>query len=109
MYDAIYTTIAKAGVVKELDDWVYQDREGNIVSEDDPQRFGRATKHVLTHPGRVLFVDEVMYRKVQQTGSELTSLGDLNTTNDVSGETFCKFLHQEVTAQREEATQPLTI
>jgi hypothetical protein len=42
--------MAKAGVAKELYDWLYQDREVHIVSEDDPKRFGRATKHVLTHP-----------------------------------------------------------
>jgi hypothetical protein len=49
------------------------------------------------------------YRTVQKTGSELKSLGDLNTTIGVSGKTFCKFLHQEATKQREEATYPLTI
>jgi hypothetical protein len=59
MYDDIYDIMVKAGVAKELDDWEHQDREGNIVSEDNPKRFGRATKHVLTHPERVLCVDEV--------------------------------------------------
>jgi hypothetical protein len=38
---------------------VYQYKEGNIVSEDDGMRYGRKTKQILTHPKRVLFVDEV--------------------------------------------------
>jgi hypothetical protein len=59
MYHDIYDAMGKVGLKKELYHWVYQDREGNIVSEDDPKRFGRATTHVLTHPERVLFVDEV--------------------------------------------------
>jgi hypothetical protein len=50
MYDDIYDTMAKAGVPKELNVWEHQDREWNAVSEDYPKRFGRATKHVLTHP-----------------------------------------------------------
>jgi hypothetical protein len=29
------------------------------VSEDDATRYGQKEKHVLTHPERVLFVDEV--------------------------------------------------
>jgi hypothetical protein len=36
MFDGIYDTMAKAGVAKELDKWIYQDRQGNIVLEDDP-------------------------------------------------------------------------
>jgi hypothetical protein len=59
MYDDIYDAMKKGGVAKELDDWVYQYREGHIVSEDDATRYGQKTKHVLTHPERVLFVDEV--------------------------------------------------
>jgi hypothetical protein len=54
MYDDIHVTVEK-----ELDYWVYQDIEVNFVLEDDPHRFDRATKHVLTHPEQVLFVDEV--------------------------------------------------
>jgi hypothetical protein len=52
---------------------------------------------------------ESAYRKVQQTGSKPTSLGYLNTPIGISDETFCKFLLQEATKQREEATHPLTI
>jgi hypothetical protein len=52
---------------------------------------------------------ESAYHKLQQTGSELTSLSDLNTTIGISGENFCKLLHQEVTQQREEATYLLII
>jgi hypothetical protein len=51
--------MGRGGVAKELYDWVYQNREGNIVSEDDEARYGHKTKHVLTHPECMLFVDEV--------------------------------------------------
>jgi hypothetical protein len=58
MYDDIYDGMTKVGVAKEFEDWVYQDIEGNVVSEDDATRYGQNTKHVLTHPERVLFVDK---------------------------------------------------
>jgi hypothetical protein len=47
MYDDIYDAMTKGGIAKELVDWVYQDRKGNIVSEDDLTRYGQKTKHVL--------------------------------------------------------------
>jgi hypothetical protein len=53
--------------------------------------------------------DESAYHKVQQTGSELTRLNDLNRTSGVSNESFSRFLHQESTTKREEATYPLII
>jgi hypothetical protein len=59
MYDDVYAMMAKAGVTKELDEWVHQDRQGNSAIEDDPKRYGWKTKHVLTHPERVLFINEV--------------------------------------------------
>jgi hypothetical protein len=34
--------------------------------EDDPKRYGRKTKHVLTHPKRVLFIDEVGANTIQK-------------------------------------------
>jgi hypothetical protein len=37
MYNAIYTAMVRGGVAKEIDECVYQDREGNIVLEDDPK------------------------------------------------------------------------
>jgi hypothetical protein len=52
-------------------------------------------------------MEEVLaYRKVQQLGSELTSMGDLNTTIGISDETFCNLLQQEATKQREQANEP---
>jgi hypothetical protein len=59
MYDDIYYAMTKGVAAKELDNWVYQDREGKIVSEDESTRYGQKTKHVPTHPERVLFVDGV--------------------------------------------------
>jgi hypothetical protein len=41
-------------------------RKGNIVSEDDATRYGQETKHVLTHPERMLFVDEVGANTIQK-------------------------------------------
>jgi hypothetical protein len=41
MYDAVYATMVKFGVANELDEWVHQDRQGNIVLEDDPHRYDR--------------------------------------------------------------------
>jgi hypothetical protein len=35
IYDDIYTTTMRGGVAKDLDDWVYQDREGNIELENE--------------------------------------------------------------------------
>jgi hypothetical protein len=46
---------------------------------------------------------------VQQTGSELESLNNLNTTSGFSGESFCKFMQQESIQQREDATYPFLI
>jgi hypothetical protein len=63
----------------------------------------------LRWPTSELMEEVLAYRKVQQMGSELKSLGDLNTTIVVSDETFCNFLQQEATKQREQATEPLTI
>jgi hypothetical protein len=31
MYEDVYAKMVKYGVAKELDEWVHQDREGNIV------------------------------------------------------------------------------
>jgi hypothetical protein len=56
MHDNVYDTMVKAGVTRVLDEWIYQDRQGNIVLEDDPERYGQKTKHVLTHPERVLLL-----------------------------------------------------
>jgi hypothetical protein len=38
---------------------VHQHRECNIGIEVDPKRYGRKTKHLLTHPERGLFIDKV--------------------------------------------------
>jgi hypothetical protein len=45
IYDDVYAMMMKCVVAKGLDEWVHQDREGNIVLEDDPKRDGRKTKH----------------------------------------------------------------
>jgi hypothetical protein len=71
MYDDIYYTMAKAEVSTELDDWVHQDREGNIVSEDEPKRFDRATTHIITHPKQAPFVDEVEANTSQKQGANI--------------------------------------
>jgi hypothetical protein len=59
LYDDIFTTMVRAGVTMELPKHVFQDKEGNTFLYDDPKRLGRKTKYKLTHPERVLFVDEV--------------------------------------------------
>jgi hypothetical protein len=58
MNDDIYKKMVGAGVAEELSEAVFRDRKGNTVLEPDPTRYGRKTKFKLTHPERVLFVDE---------------------------------------------------
>jgi hypothetical protein len=39
MYGDVYDAMVKAGMAEESDEWLYQDRQGNIVLEDHPERF----------------------------------------------------------------------
>ena len=52
MYKAIYKQMVEAGVAVKLDAPVFTDREGNVVSEDDPQKaksmVSLASKSVLS-------------------------------------------------------------
>jgi hypothetical protein len=59
MYDEKYKTMVWAGVAEEVPEAVFQDRKGNTVLEHNPTRYDRKTKFKLTHPERVIFVDEV--------------------------------------------------
>jgi hypothetical protein len=52
---------------------------------------------------------ETAYRKVLATVSQLANLDDLNTTKGVSGQSFSKFLQDQATRQRDEATDHLVL
>jgi hypothetical protein len=49
------------------------------------------------------------YRKVSATGDTVTIIGDLNTTDGVSGDTFERFLEEEAKKQRQAATDPMLV
>ena len=58
MYADVYDTMVKAGVASVLEEEVSLDREGNIVDDDSPDKYGRKTKYIMKHPEWVLFADE---------------------------------------------------
>ena len=58
MYADVYETMVKAGVDSRLDEAVWLNKDGYIVADDDPAKFGRKTKYMMEHPEWCLFADE---------------------------------------------------
>jgi len=57
MYDDVYRGMVKSGIAIELEEEVWVNKEGKIVSTEE-ESFGRKTKHILTRPNYLIFVDE---------------------------------------------------
>jgi hypothetical protein len=58
MYDVIYENLAQTGLAEKWEEEKMVDKEGNIVM-DEEHMYGRPTKYNLTHPEKMIFVDEV--------------------------------------------------
>ena len=57
MYTHVYEGMVHAGVAEKLDEEIMMDKEGNEVL-DHRLMYGRPTKYKVTHPEKILFVDE---------------------------------------------------
>jgi hypothetical protein len=58
MYDFIYENIAEKGLAEVWETEKMLDKEGNEVTNKEDM-YGRPTKYNLTHPEKLIFVDEV--------------------------------------------------
>jgi hypothetical protein len=58
MYDLVYEQMDQAGVLEDLEDPVWMNLAGEIVSSE-AESFGEKVSKILKHPQYVLFVDEV--------------------------------------------------
>jgi len=57
--------MVQSRVAIKLDQEVMVDRDGKVVRSED-LAFGRKTKHLLSHPNLVLFIDEVGVNMLQK-------------------------------------------
>jgi hypothetical protein len=71
MYDDIYDDMMTGGVAKELDDWVYQDREGNIVFSGAKQNI---YLHIWNERSLWTRLDQIPVRNKMETLEEGTWL-----------------------------------
>jgi hypothetical protein len=58
IYDVIYENLAEKGLAEKWEEQKMLDKEGNIVM-DEEHMYGCPTKYNLTHPEKLIFVDEV--------------------------------------------------
>ena len=58
MYETVYDAMVEAKVARELDEPVWRDKSGNIIT-DRRHAYGRRSRYEITHPDYILFVDEV--------------------------------------------------
>jgi hypothetical protein len=58
MYDVIYVKLEEKGLAEKWEEQQILDKEGSIVM-DEKNMYGRPTTYNLTHPEKMIFVDEV--------------------------------------------------
>ena len=77
MYDEVYREMADSGIASKVDFKLSLDKGGEIVEDPTKDAFGLRTQYLLTHPEKLLFVDE-------EVGSNTSTTKDGN----VGGEKF---------------------
>jgi hypothetical protein len=58
MYDNNYARMVECGIAVELDEEVYMDKQGNVVSKNDENVYGQPSKYRITHPELLIMADE---------------------------------------------------
>jgi len=58
MYEEVYAEMVAGGIAAKLDTPIWLDKTGQIV-ESEEEAFGMKTQYILTHPQKLLIVDEV--------------------------------------------------
>jgi hypothetical protein len=92
MYDAIYKNRAEKGLAKKWEEEKILDKEGNTVM-DEEHMYGHPKKYNLTHPEKMIFVDEV---------------GD-NTSQANDGHKTGTSMSQEVDGEHSSKTRSLNV
>jgi hypothetical protein len=82
MYDFIYENIVEKGLEEVWETEKMLDKEGNQVTNKEDM-YGRPTKYNLTHPEKLIFVDEVGDNTSQANDEKRQ---DQNTSPEKDGE-----------------------